>query len=178
MKIISENNPYYKSLEAKVRCEKNVFIAHNAVVIGDIQLDEHVSIWYNAVLRADFDKIHIGESTNIQEGVLIHVDPGKPVTIGKENIVGHGAMIHGCTIGDHNLIGIKSTVLNGAKIGNGCIIGAHTLITENMEIPDYSMVLGSPGKIVKTLPPEVIEKIKLGAAVYRNEALKYIEQFK
>jgi carbonic anhydrase/acetyltransferase-like protein (isoleucine patch superfamily) len=168
------NNHYYKELLAKVKLGNDVFIAHNAVVIGDIVLGNNVSVWYGAVLRADLDKIIVGDRTNIQEGCIFHVDPGKPINVGKGNIIGHGAILHGCTIGDSNLIGMRATVMNGAKIGNGCIIGAHALITENMVVPDFSMVLGAPGKITKQLPPEVVNLIKLGEDEYVHEAMKYL----
>lgn len=167
---------YLNDLKRQVKLGEQVFVAENATLIGDITLGDRVSVWYGAILRADMDKVVVGESTNIQDGVIFHTDPGKPIKVGKENIIGHGAIVHGCTIGDNNLIGIRSTILNNAVIGNGCIIGAHALVTENMVVPDYSMVLGSPGKIVKTLPPEVIEKLKLGAAVYVHEAYKYLEE--
>lgn len=168
------NNGYYQTLLSKVKKGANVFIAHNAVVIGDIELGDNVSIWYGAVLRADMDKMNIGARTNIQEGCIFHVDPGKPINVGSGNIIGHGAILHGCTIGNHNLIGMRATVMNGATIGNGCVIGAHALVTENMVVPDYSMVLGSPGKIVKQLPAEIIYRIKEGEDEYVHEAMKYL----
>ena len=167
---------YAEELAAKVRLGKDVFIAPNATVLGDITLGDRVSVWYGAVLRADTDTITVGEGTNIQDGVIFHTDPGIKMNIGRENIIGHGAVIHGCTIGDNNLIGIRATILNGARIGNCCIIGAQALVTEEMVVPDYSMVLGVPGRVVKTLPPEVIDQLKLGAAHYMHEAMKYLEE--
>lgn len=166
---------YAEELKAKVKTGKNVFIAPNATLMGDITLGDNVSVWYGAIMRADMDRIIIGDRTNIQDGVIFHTDPNMPITVGKENIIGHGAIVHGCTIGDNNLIGIRSTILNKAKVGNFCVIGAHALVTEDMVVPDFSMVLGSPGKVVKTLPDAVIEKLKWGAAVYVHEALKYLE---
>jgi carbonic anhydrase/acetyltransferase-like protein (isoleucine patch superfamily) len=166
---------YEEELKAQVKIGKNVFIAPNATLMGQISLAENVSIWYGAILRADMDSIEIGSRTNVQDGVIMHTDPLKPITIGDENIIGHGAILHGCTIGNNNLIGIRSTVLNTAKIGNCCIIGAHALVTEGMEVPDYSMVLGSPGKIVKQLPESIIDMMKIGAFAYVHEALKYLE---
>lgn len=167
-------NKYFEDLSAKVKKGKDVFIANTAIVIGDIELGDNVSIWYGAVLRSDLDKMIIGERTNIQDGCVFHVDPGMPITVGKGNVIGHGAILHGCTIGNNNLIGMRATIMNGAKIGNGCVIGAHALVTENMVVPDFSMVLGSPGKITKTLPPEIIQLIKLGEDEYVHEALKYL----
>ena len=166
---------YTDKLAAMVKVGKDVFIAPNATLLGDITLGDNCSVWYGAVLRADAEKITIGDRTNVQDGVIFHTDPGMTVNVGKENIIGHGAIIPGCTIGDNNLIGIRAVILNKAKIGNCCIIGANALVTEGMEVPDYSMVLGSPGKIVKTLPPETIERMKLGAAFYVHEAMQYME---
>lgn len=167
-------NKYYKKLKAQVKKAKTVFIAKGARVLGDIELGENVSIWYNAVLRADFDKIKIGDRSNVQENVIMHVDPGSPIEIGEDNVIGHGAVLHGCSIGNNNLIGIRATVLNGAKIGNCCIIGAHALVTEGMVVPDYSMVLGVPGKVVKTLPEGVKDMIQLGVQEYVEESKKYL----
>jgi len=169
------DNRYFEQLKNKVIKGDNVFIALGAIVIGDVTLNDNVSVWYQAVLRADNDKISIGSRTNIQDGAIIHVDPGVPVKIGEDNVIGHGAILHGCTIGNNNLIGMRATILNNVKIGNCCIIGANTLITEGTVIPDYSMVLGSPGKIVKQLPEGVKDMILLGVHEYMNKALKYLE---
>ncbi len=168
---------YQQQLEEKVQKHSNVFIADNARVLGNVELHDDVSIWFGAVLRADFDKITIGKRTNVQEGVIMHVDHGSPINIGEDNVIGHGAIIHGSTIGDFNLIGMRATILNGAKIGNGCIIGAHALVTENMVVPDGSMVLGTPGKIVKTMPIESVKMgVMLGVEEYVKEAKKYLEK--
>jgi len=172
---MAKNNRYLNDLTNRVKKGKNVFIAPGAYVLGNVVLGDHVSVWYNAVLRADFDSIEIGNRTNVQEGVFMHVDAGKPIKIGEDNIIGHGAIVHGCTIGSHNLIGMRATVMNNAIVGNGCIIGAHALVTENMIVPDYSMVLGSPGRIVKQVPEQVKEIIKEGVDEYIKEALKYLE---
>lgn len=166
---------YLNQLRSQVKCGKNVFIAEGAYVLGDVTLSDQVSIWFNAIIRGDFDEIKIGEKTNVQEGVLMHVDHGVPMHIGRENTIGHGAMLHGCTIGDYNLIGIRATLLNGVKIGKGCIIGANSLVTEGTEIPDFSMVYGSPAKIVKTLDEDIIQKLQFSAEVYASEAARYLE---
>lgn len=169
-------NQYQQQLESKVRCSDNVFIADTARVLGNIFLEEWVSIWFGAVLRADFDEIIIGKRTNVQEGVIMHVDHGKPIHIGEDNVIGHGAIIHGAKIGNYNLIGMRATILNGAEIGNGCIIGAHALVTENMKIPDGSMVLGTPAKIVKTLSlDDVKHNVQLGVEEYIAEMKKYLD---
>lgn len=167
---------YLEELQARVKKGNNVFIAPNAYVLGNVTLGDNVSVWYGATLRADFDEITIGNNTNIQEGVIMHVDHNEPIKIGANNTIGHGAVVHGCTIGDFNLIGIKAVVLNGAKIGRGCVIGANALIKENQEIPDFSLVVGSPGKVIRTLKEEeVIGMLGMSAMVYSEEASKYLK---
>ena len=130
------------------------FIAPNAVVIGDVILHENASVWFSCVLRGDADRIEVGAGSNIQDGTVMHADPGFPLTVGKNVTVGHNAMLHGCTVGDGSLVGINAVVLNGAKVGKGCLIGANALVTEGMEIPDGSLVLGSPAKIKSQLSQE------------------------
>src|ERR1035441_9865728 len=139
---------FIKEQEAKVSKGTNVFIAPGAIVIGNVRLEDNVSVWFNAVIRADRDTVTIGRNTNIQDGCIIHEDPGAPVVIGDEVIVGHAAIIHGATVGNNTLIGIRATLLNHVVVGNWCIIGAHTLLPEGVKIPDYSVVMGSPGKVV------------------------------
>ena len=151
------------------------YIAPNATVIGDVRLSKDASIWFNATLRADNEPILIGEGSNVQDGAIIHTDPGFNTSIGKYVTVGHMAMLHGCEIGDGSLIGIGSVVLNGAKIGKNCIIGAKALVTEGMEIPDGSMVLGMPGKIKKTLSDDEQKLVSLGAYHYIENYKKYKE---
>ncbi len=168
-------NPYQKQLEDKIEKGNNVFIADTARVLGDVHLGDEVSVWFGAVIRADFDKISIGKKTNVQEGVLMHVDSGCPIDIGQNNVIGHGAILHGCSLGDSNLIGMRATIMNNAKIGKGCVIGAHALITEGMVIPDFSLVLGTPGKVIKQLPESVIDGIHIGMAHYLHEAKRYLE---
>ena len=149
------------------------FIAPGARVSGRVILREGASIWFNAVLRGDNEPIVVGEGSNVQDGCVLHTDPGKRLTIGREVTVGHMAILHGCTVGDGSLIGMGAVVLNGARIGKGCLIGAKALITEGKEIPDYSMVLGAPGKVVKTLDPEAVEKLRGSAERYRWNARRY-----
>jgi carbonic anhydrase/acetyltransferase-like protein (isoleucine patch superfamily) len=127
------------------------WVAPNATVIGSVVLGDNVSIWFNAVLRADNDVITLGDNTNVQDGAVLHVDPGTPMTLGQGVTVGHQAMLHGCEIGDNSLVGINAVILNRARIGKNCIIGANALVPEGMEVPDNSLVLGSPGKVVKEL---------------------------
>jgi carbonic anhydrase/acetyltransferase-like protein (isoleucine patch superfamily) len=153
--------------------DDNFWIAPNASIIGDVNLERDASIWFNAILRADNEPITIGEGSNVQDGAIIHTDPGYACNIGKKVTVGHMAMLHGCSIGDGSLIGIGSVVLNGAKIGKNCIIGSKALVTEGMEVPDGSMVLGIPGKIKKTLSEEEQSVVPLGAEHYIDNYKKY-----
>ena len=153
--------------------DDNFWIAPNASVIGDVNLERDASIWFNAILRADNEPITIGEGSNVQDGAIIHTDPGFACNIGKKVTVGHMAMLHGCSIGDGSLIGIGSVVLNGAKIGKNCIIGSKALVTEGMDVPDGSMVLGIPGKIKKTLTEEEQSVVPLGAEHYIDNYKKY-----
>ena len=144
----------------------NYWVADNATVLGRVILRENASVWFNAVLRGDNDPIEIGENSNIQDGSVLHTDHGVPLIIGRDVTVGHMVMLHGCTIADETLIGIGSTILNRATIGKNCIIGAHSLIPEGKEIPDNSLVMGAPGKVVKELKPEQVQLIKGSAQVY------------
>ncbi|MEQ8804642.1 MAG: gamma carbonic anhydrase family protein [Rhodospirillales bacterium] len=149
----------------------NYWIAPNAAVIGNVVLKKDASIWFGATVRGDNDVITIGEGTQIQDGSVLHADPGFPLTIGDHCTVGHMAMLHGCTIGDGTMVGIGAVVLNGARIGKNCIIGGKALIGEGKEIPDNSLVMGIPGKVVKEvsdaqkemlahIPPHYVERWK------------------
>ena len=149
------------------------WIAPNATVIGNVKLLKDASVWFNAVLRGDVELITVGQGSNVQDGAIIHTDPGFPCTIGKNVTVGHLAMLHGCEIGDGSLIGIGSVILNGAKIGKNCIIGSKALVTEGMEIPDGAMVLGIPGKVKKILNEEEQSVVSLGAEHYIQNYKKY-----
>lgn len=151
----------------------SAYIAPGAHVVGNAELRENSSVWFNTVVRADMDKIIIGARSNIQDGSVLHTDAGIPLTIGEGVTVGHKVMLHGCEIGDYSLIGINAVVLNGAKIGKYCIIGANALITENMDIPDFSLVIGSPGKIIKTLDESVVPKLEASASHYCSNAQHY-----
>ncbi|MEL7098412.1 MAG: gamma carbonic anhydrase family protein [Pseudomonadota bacterium] len=129
----------------------DTWIAPDANLIGQVVVEDGASVWFGCTIRADHEEIRIGRGSNVQENCVMHIDDGFPLTIGENCTIGHKVMLHGCTIGDGSLIGMGATVLNGAKIGKGCLIGAGALITENKEIPDGSMVLGSPGKVVREL---------------------------
>lgn len=149
------------------------FIAPGAAVIGDVTLHANASVWFGCVLRGDADRIEVGAGSNIQDGTVLHADPGFPMIVGERVTVGHKAMLHGCTIGDRSLVGIGAIVLNGAKIGKGCLIGANALVTEGMEVPDGSLVLGSPGKIRSQLTPEQQEMLLLNADHYISNAHRF-----
>ena len=156
--------PIYSLQDRRVEFRgANHYIAWNATLAGAIVLEDAVSVWFGAVIRADNDLVHIGAESNIQDGAILHCDPGFPLTIGKRATIGHKVMLHGCTVGDGALIGINSVILNGAKIGRGSLIGANTLIAEGKEIPDGVLVVGSPGKIVRELKPEESQRL-LGIA--------------
>lgn len=163
----------YSFEERRVVCQGDYWIAPGAAVIGSVTLGPNVSIWFGCVVRADNDTITIGENSQIQDGCVLHADPGFPINIGKGVSVGHMAMVHGCTIGDGSLIGMKSVILNGAKIGRNCLIGANALVAEGKTIPDGSLVLGSPGKVVRQLSPEEIEKINATAGNYADRYRRY-----
>ena len=156
-----------------LKSEENNWIAPNATVIGDVILKKNSSVWFNAVLRGDIETITIGEGSNIQDGSVLHTDPGYPLTIGSGVTVGHMVTLHGCSIADDSLIGIGSTVLNNAKIGKNCIVGAKSLITENKEIPDNSLVVGSPGKVIRKVTEEEINAINENTIHYQNNWKKY-----
>lgn len=153
---------------------EDYFVADNAIVVGKVQLQNNVSVWFNAVIRGDNDLISVGENSNIQDGSVLHTDPGVPLTIGRNVTVGHKVMLHGCSIGDNSLIGINSVILNGAKIGKNCLIGANSLVTEGKEIPDGSLVMGSPAKVIKSLSAEQQARLVLSAETY----VKNFKRFK
>ena len=148
----------------------NAYIAPNATVVGNVRIGAGSSVFFGSVLRGDREPITIGEDTNIQDNCVLHQEYGCPTTVGSRVTVGHGAILHGCTIGDETLIGMGAIVLNGAKIGRHCLIGAGALVTQNMVIPDGSLAFGSPAKIRGTLTDEAIEEIRASAASYRAEA--------
>lgn len=146
--------------------EGKCWIAPNAVLLGKVRIDDDASVWFGAVLRGDNELITVGPRSNVQDGSVLHTDPGFPLTIGADCTIGHMVMLHGCTIGRGSLIGIGSIILNGAKIGEECLIGANTLIPEGKEIPPRSMVLGSPGKIVRELTDDDVKRFSGGAGRY------------
>jgi len=154
------------------------WIAPTASVIGRVILKKNASVWWGATLRGDNDPIIVGEGSNIQDGSVCHTDTGSPLTIGANVTVGHLCMLHGCTIGDGSLVGIGSIILNGAKIGKNCLIGANCLITEGNEIPDNSLVMGAPGKVVRELSPEQAARVAIGSAHYVENWKRYMRDLK
>ena len=149
------------------------YVAHDATLVGDITLHNNVNVWFQVVIRAENDRIVIGEDCNIQDASVLHVDPGFPMTLAPRVSIGHKVMLHGCTIGENSLIGINAVVLNGAKIGRNCLIGANALITEGKEIPDNSMVLGAPGKVVRELTEQQIQGLRSSALHYVENARRF-----
>ena len=142
------------------------WIAESAIVIGDVTFAEETSVWFGAVVRADDETIVIGEGTNIQDNAVLHADPALPIRIGTYCTIGHGAIVHGCTIGNDTLIGMGSRVLNGARVGDRCLIGAGAIVSEGVTIPDDSLVVGIPGKVVRAVDPEMLRRIRLSATNY------------
>lgn len=157
----------------KPNIDPSVFVAKGAVVLGDVTIAKECSIWYNATVRSTESYITIGEGSNIQDNAVIHVDHNHPAIIGSYVTIGHGAIIHGCTIDDNSLIGMGAIILNGAKIGKNCIIAAGALVPQNKEIPDNSLVMGSPGKIIRQVTEEEILKNRKNAENYIAERLTY-----
>ena len=146
------------------------FVAPNAVVLGNVEIGEDASVWFSTVIRGDNEPVRIGARSNVQDGCVLHTDPGFPMSIGEDCTIGHMVMLHGCTIGRRSLVGIGSIILNGARIGEECLIGANTLIAEGKEIPPRSMVLGSPGKIVRQLTDEDVAR-------FSGAARRYVENW-
>ncbi|MGR3492033.1 MAG: gamma carbonic anhydrase family protein [Shimia sp.] len=153
--------------------DANSWIAADANVIGAVTVEAAASIWFGATLRGDNERITVGQGSNVQEGCVLHTDMGFPLTIGRDCTIGHKAILHGCTIGDESLIGMGATVLNGAKIGKYCLIGAGALVTEGKEIPDGSLVLGAPGKVVRQLDGAAIKGLQLSALHYQENMRRF-----
>ncbi len=158
--------------------EGRYWVAPNAQVMGDVRLAEDVGIWFGAVLRGDNDPITIGARSNVQDNTVIHADTGQPCTIGQECTIGHNVTLHGCTIGDSTLIGMGATVLNGAVIGKNCIVGANALVTEGKVFPDFSLIVGSPAKVMRELPPEAAANQKRSADGYVRNWQRFARDLK
>ena len=164
--------------DSLVQTHPDSWAAPNATLVGKVRLEDGASVWFNAVLRGDNELILIGKNSNVQDGTVMHTDMGYPLTLGTGVTIGHNAMLHGCTVGDYSLIGINAVILNGAKIGKHCIIGANSLIGEGKVIPDGSLVVGSPGKVVRDLTDEQKKLLEASAAHYVQNAKRYARDLK
>lgn len=155
------------------RLEGDNFVADSAQLIGSVILERGASVWFNAVLRGDNDDLIVGPESNVQDGSVLHTDPGLKLRIGQGCTIGHLVMLHGCQIGDNTLIGMKSVVLNRACIGRNCLVGANSLVTENKQFPDGCLIMGAPAKVVRELSPQEIEGLRLPARIYLGNAQRY-----
>ena len=165
--------PLYALDDVSPRLAAGVWIAPDAQVIGCVHIGVDASIWFGAVLRGDNEKISIGPRTNIQDGAILHTDPGYPLEVGEGCTIGHRAILHGCLIGANTLIGMGVTVLNGANVGRNCLIGANSLLTEGKAYPDNSLILGAPARVVRELKNSEIGKLRESAAGYIANARRY-----
>lgn len=163
----------YKLGDKSPSIDESCFVAPSSDLIGEVVMHRNASVWFNCVLRADNEPITIGENSNVQDGSVLHVDPGCPINIAANVTIGHKVMLHGCSIDENTLVGMNAVILNGAKIGKNCLIGANSLVTENTEIPDGSMVLGSPAKVVKELDKKSQALLKTGAKYYTDNSARY-----
>jgi carbonic anhydrase/acetyltransferase-like protein (isoleucine patch superfamily) len=154
------------------------YVADNAAVIGKVRLKTDASVWFNAVLRGDNEWIELGERSQIQDNCVLHTDPGFPLTIGSNCVIGHLVMLHGCTVGDNSLIGMGAVVLNGARIGNNSLVGAGAVVTERKEFPDNSLIVGAPARVIRTLDEKAVEMIRGGADVYVKRFARYLKGLK
>ncbi|WP_300273548.1 gamma carbonic anhydrase family protein [Halomonas sp.] len=156
----------------------DVYVAETADVIGRVTLKRNASVWYQAVLRGDTDHLEVGEGSNIQDGAVMHADPGFPLKVGRDVTVGHQAMLHGCTIGDGSLVGIQAVILNGAVIGENCLVAAGAVVKENAEFPAGSLIVGAPARVVRTLSEEQIAGLARNAAGYVERGRLHAAQLK
>ena len=160
------------------RIADSAWVADSAVVIGNVELAEAASIWFGAVLRGDTESLSIGVRSNVQDGSVLHADPGFPLVVGAGVTIGHQVMLHGCTIGDDSLVGIQAVVLNGARIGRHCLVAAGAIVTEGKQFPDGSLIMGAPARVVRPLTQEQIEGLKEGAQHYVDNARRHREGLK
>ncbi|WP_372885478.1 gamma carbonic anhydrase family protein [Shimia sp.] len=165
--------PIYELDGVRPQIAEDSWVAPDANLIGNIDLQEAASVWFGCTLRGDNEPIVIGAGSNVQENTVMHTDPGFPLTIGRGCTIGHRSMLHGCTIGDNSLIGMGATVLNGARIGKNCLIGAGALITEGKEIPDNSLVMGAPGKVVRQLDDAAAKGLAASALHYQANMRRF-----
>ena len=170
--------PIYKLGDKTPQIHESAFVADTATIIGEVILAENSSVWPGVAIRGDNEPIRVGVGTNVQEGVVLHADPGYPLTLAEGVSVGHQAMLHGCTVGDYSLVGINAVILNGARIGKHCIIGANALIAEGKEIPDGSLVMGSPGKVVREISDQQAMMLAAGSHHYVENWKRYRRELK
>lgn len=156
----------------------SAWVAESATVIGRVSIGENASVWFGSTLRGDSDRIEIGDDSNVQDGSVLHVDPGSPLVLGRGVTIGHQVMLHGCHVGDHSLIGIQAVVLDGARIGRNCLVGAGSLVTSGKSFPDGSLIMGSPARLVRPLTPEQIEGLARSAQHYVENARRYRESLR
>jgi carbonic anhydrase/acetyltransferase-like protein (isoleucine patch superfamily) len=166
----------YRIADKQPQVAATAFVAREATLVGEVIVGENASVWFGAVARGDNEPIRIGDGCNVQEGAVLHADPGYPLTLGQGVSVGHQAMLHGCTVGEGALIGIQAVVLNGAKIGAWSLVGAGALVTERKEFPERSMILGSPAKVVRQLSDEEVAGLKRIADNYASRAAQYRQE--
>jgi carbonic anhydrase/acetyltransferase-like protein (isoleucine patch superfamily) len=170
--------PLYQYGDRIPTVHDSVFVAPNASVIGSVVLSENVSVWFGATIRGDNDVITLGKGSNVQEGTVMHTDPGLALTVGENVTIGHQAMLHGCTIGDGSLIGIQAVILNGAVIGQGCLVGAGAIVTERKVFPDRSLILGAPARVVRQLSDEDVANLLKSAASYVERRAQFLANLK
>jgi carbonic anhydrase/acetyltransferase-like protein (isoleucine patch superfamily) len=170
--------PLYQYGDRIPSVHESVFVAPNASVIGSVVLSENVSVWFGATIRGDNDIITLGKNSNVQEGAVLHTDPGIALTVGENVTIGHQAMLHGCTIGDGSLIGIQAVILNGAVIGKGCLVGAGAIVTERKVFPDRSLIVGAPAKVVRELSDEDVAALLKGAASYVDRRAQFLTKLR
>jgi carbonic anhydrase/acetyltransferase-like protein (isoleucine patch superfamily) len=154
------------------------YVAENAVLIGRVRLKADATVWFGAVLRGDNEWIEIGERTDVQDHCTLHTDPGFPIVIGANSLIGHGVVLHGCRVGENSLIGMGAIVLNGAKIGNNSLVGAGALVTEGKEFPDNSLIVGAPARAIRSLDEKAIKMIAEGADIYVRRGQHYAKGLK
>ena len=154
------------------------YVADNATIIGKVRLKRDVSVWYGAVLRGDNEWIEVGERSQIQDNCVLHTDPGYPLKIGSNCVIGHLVMLHGCSVGDNSLIGMGAVLLNGAKIGNNSLVGAGAVVAERKSFPDNSLIVGAPARVIRTLDEKAVALIRSGADVYVRRYQHYKKTLK
>ncbi len=168
----------HEGVRPAVPASGRFFVAPDAVLIGRVAIAEEVSIWFNAVLRGDTEPIMIGARANVQDGCVLHTDPGFPLVVGAGCTVGHAVILHGCTIGESCLIGMGATVQNGAKIGKNSLVGANALVTEGKEFPERSLIVGMPARLVRTIDDQTVKMIELSCEIYVNRGRQYASELK